>query len=278
MRRFAAAALSLLMAGCVSAPPPGPNVIDLPPVSIEQMRGRSQGEVRRLFDASLRDESALFDVAQVIDGVQVVRIGGNDIFATTNPCPDHYTLSHVRARVGEQQQSIDAFVFRDQRFDGLVGGLNQSGPLSADSVVIVQCRRMYDSTSSSNGVTADDVIYGAGVLVFFAPVLSVAVAASAVGSLFYGSDGDAHSLGDLRLGAPLEGGADAYASENPRTVTIVDRQGERITLYVALARDDLAEDRELMSVIVESGIVQDVRAPAIWTCRLAPNGAIQCAR
>lgn len=276
MRRFAAGVLAVLMAACASGPPPGPPLVDLSEVSVGQLLGRSQGDVRSLLGAAAAEESLLFDAAGLVDGVQVVSIGADRMFATADPCPDHYDLNHVSARVGELPQRIDAFVFRDQRFDHLVGGrAGDTGPLPVDAVVRVQCRREYYSTTGS---TAGDVMVGVGALVFFAPLIAAAVVVGPIGAAMDESDERAHALAALRLGAPIPGGVEAYASAHPHAVTIVDRQGERVALSVALDEYDDREDGEQLSVVTEGGVVRELRAPVNWTCRLALEGAIQCER
>ncbi|MBN8606162.1 MAG: hypothetical protein J0L81_04530 [Caulobacterales bacterium] len=276
MRRFAAGVLAVLMAACASGPPPGPPFVDLSEVSIDQLLGRSQGDVRSLLGAAAAEESLLFDAAELVDGVQVVSIGADRIFATADPCPEHYDLNHVSARVEDLPQRIDAFVFRDQRFEHLVGGrAGEAAPLPANTLLQIQCRREYHSTT---GTGAGDVMTGVGALVFFAPVIGAALVGGAIGSTMDESDERAHALAALRLGAPIPGGVEAYASAHPHAVAIVDRQGERVALSVALDEDDDREDGEQLSVVVQEGAVQEVRAPVNWTCRLAANGAIQCER
>lgn len=275
MRRLVAGSLSLLLAACASTPPSGPYFVPLREASISELIGGSQGQVRLALGAPENQASLLFESASMIDGVQIVTIGANRIFAASDPCPSGYDLRHVGARVGDLPHRIDAFVFRDQRLDQIVGGRggDASAPLPADAVVLAECRRRDYSTT---GTDAGDVIMGAGAVVFFAPLFGLGLAGAALGSTLDESDERSHALHVIRLGAAIPEGVDAYVAAHPNAVALVRRQGNDADLTIALREVDGPELTELFGVEVREGVVQSVRAPTERSCRISPEGAIQC--
>jgi hypothetical protein len=275
MRRMVAGALSLVVAACASTPPSGPVFVSLREASIGELIGGSQEQVRLALGAPEPEASLLFDTASMIDGVQIVAVSANGIFAASDPCPSGYDLRHVGARVGDLPHRIDAFVFRNQRLDHIVGGRggDAGAPLPADAVVLAECqRRGYGTTGTAVG----DVITGVGAVVFFAPLFGWGLAAAALGSTMDESDERSHALHVIRLGAAIPGGVDAYVAAHPHAVTIVQRQAEHVELSIALIEHTNPELAKLFGVTVRDGIVQSVRAPHDRVCRIARGSAIEC--
>lgn len=269
MRRLACGALSLLMAACASAPPPGPFRVPLGEVGVGDLIGRNQEQVRLAFGAPAGESSLLFNMASIEDGALVVSVGPTGLFAGEDPCPDGYNLFPIVAR--PQGRGVESFVFKDNQLDHVIAGGNPPTPLPADASLVMECYRRGVSTTGS---TAGDVIMGVGAIIWFSPLFGVALAGAAVGSTMDESDERAHALAVIRLGAPLPGGIDAYVAAHPHAVAVVQRQGESAELTIALR--ETSSGRGLFGIGVHEGIVQSVRAPGNGVCRIVRDSEIEC--
>ena len=274
MRRMIAGALSVSMAACASAPPSGPYIMPLGEARIAQLVGGSPSEVRAALGAPTDETPLIFDQASLVDGVRVVTVGYNRVFVGSNPCADGYRLDRLNARDEERGYRVDALVFHDGRLNhvvGLSGGV-PLGPLPGEARLLSQCRRVSHSTTGSG---AGDVIMGVGAIVWFAPLIGVALAGAAVGSTMDESDQRAHALGVIRLGAPLPGDVDAYMAAHPQAVRLTQRDGDNVSLGIQLSEGDRHES-SWFTLAVRDGIVQSVSAPSNRVCRLEDDGSVQC--
>lgn len=275
MRRVIAGALSVLMAACASAPPSGPYLMPLGEARISQLVGGSPSEVRAALGAPTDETSLIFDQASLVDGIRVVTVTYNRVFVGSDPCADGYRLDRLGARDEERGYRVDTLVFHDGRLShvvGLSGGV-PLGSLPEEARLLTQCRRVSYSTTGSD---AGDAITGVAAIVWFAPLIGVALAGAAVGSTMDESDQRAHALGVIQLGAPLPGGVDAYIAAHPQAVRVIQRDGDDVSLGIQLSEGDRASG--WFGLAVRDGIVQSVTAPANRVCRLEDDGAVQCQR
>ena len=271
MRPFLCTVMSLLAAACASAPPQGPLRVSLADVGVGELIGRDQEQVRVALGAPAGEGSLLFNTASVVDGALIVSIHATGLFVAAGPCPDGYDLFPIVPR--PQGGRVGSFVFRDNRLESIIGSGNSPAPLSAEAALVIECHRRSVSTTGS---TAGDVITGVGAIIWFAPLIGVALAGAAVGSTMDESDEREHALSVLRLGAPLPGGIDAYVAEHPHAVAVVHRQGDSAELTIALR--ETSNPNRLFGVSVHEGMVQSVRAPGSSVCRILHGGAIECLR
>jgi hypothetical protein len=271
MRRLLCTIMSLAAAACASAPPPGPLRVTLPDVSGGELIGRDQDQVRIALGAPAGEGSLLFNTASAVDGALFVSIHPTALFAAAGPCPDGYNLFPIVAR--PQGTGINSFVFRDNRLDHIVGGSNPPAPLPTEATLVRECYRRGVSTTGS---AAGDAITGVGAIIWFAPLIGVALAGAAVGSTMDESDERRHALSVIRLGEPLPGGVDAYVAAHPHAVAVVQRHEESAELTIALW--ETSDPRRLFGISVQAGMVQSVRAPGSSFCRIRHDGEIECPR
>lgn len=260
--RFAPIIAALLCA-CASWAPGS----ETRPVPLVELMGLTQSEMRTRLGASRGDDALHFTRLWLEEGV-VVAAGDAHIFGYPNPC-SRGALANIAYLSAPAR--VDSFVFRDGRL-AQVRGLD--GVLTPNDKLQMVCSSRAPRPTESEILTAP---------ILLPMVLAIGVPAHLLTEALESGEAEARdrALAQLRIGAPLPGGVEAYVAAHPRIVHLLRLDGDNADLAVTLFdRGRQAVDRaratNLLYVDIRDGVVSGFVAWPNHFCRLTPDQIVAC--